>query len=65
MTEKRFTAISEEMEGKFSKCPKCGSRDLSTDIEWDNDCWFKLGPNWRRCIDCGNLFIKNEEEENA
>lgn len=65
MTEKRFIEIADDLAGKpTTRCPKCGSRNLTTDAGLDMG-FAKLGPNWRRCLDCETLFIKNEEKDNG
>jgi hypothetical protein len=59
----RFNEIAADLEGKPKIiCPKCGSRNLTSDAGLDMG-FTKMGPNWLRCLDCEVLFIKNTEEE--
>lgn len=63
MTADRFDEIlSDSAEGVTPACPKCGNREFSRDTEIDSGMC-KIGVRWMKCLDCGYLFIRNEEEE--
>lgn len=63
MTADRFDEIMAEKDGKPAfKCPNCGSRKYTPDSGLDLGM-VKLSPNWLRCLECNNLFIRNEEED--
>jgi DNA-directed RNA polymerase subunit RPC12/RpoP len=59
---KRFEELAADIEGKKTRCPKCQSRNLTTEAGIDMGI-AKLGPNWLRCLECENLFIKDAEED--
>lgn len=63
MSEKRLNEIAADIEGiPRIRCPKCKSRNVTTDIEL-NEERFPMGPNWRRCVNCDTLFLKPRDEE--
>lgn len=63
MTTDRFDEmLADSTEKATPACPKCASRKFTENTEIDSGMC-KIGVRWIKCLDCGYLFIRNEEEE--